>query len=253
MQLTILGSGTATPSLNRNSSGLVISVPDLLILVDIGPGTLRRMLEAGIDVKLIDAVLITHFHPDHVSDLAPFLFASNYSYGAVREKSFYVIGPEGLEQFYQGLVAVYKEWIVPKGDRLKIKEMSADSRDYLDLDHVHVLSAPSPHMKPSVHYRIEGGGVSVTVSGDTDMSDELIDLGYETDLLICECSFPEGIKSPGHLIPSEAGAIASLARAHKLLLTHMYPPCDEVDIVSQAADAFEGEIIKAEDLMTLTV
>ena len=225
----------------------------MLLLVDIGPGTIRRMLEARIDLKLIDAIFITHFHPDHVSDLVPFLFASNYTYGAVREKSFYVIGPEGLEQFYQGLVAVYKEWIVPNGDRLIVKEMSADSRDRLDISQITVLSAPSPHMRPSVHYRIEGEGISVTVSGDTDMSDELIELAHKTDLLICECSFPKGMKVPGHLVPSEAGAIAALARARKLLLTHMYPPCDEVDIVSQAAESFEGEIIRAEDLMTLTV
>ena len=76
MEITILGSGTATPSLDRNASGLMIRAAETWALVDMGPGTLRRMCEAGIDARLIDLILITHFHPDHVSDLAPFLFAS---------------------------------------------------------------------------------------------------------------------------------------------------------------------------------
>jgi ribonuclease BN (tRNA processing enzyme) len=93
----------------------------------------------------------------------------------------------------------------------------------------------------------------VTVSGDTDVTDELVHLARDTDLLVCESSMPDDLKVRGHLVPSEAGKIAASARAKRLLLTHFYPPCDEVDVVAQAAAVFSGEIIRAEDLMVLAV
>ncbi len=253
MEITILGSGTATPNLDRNASGLAVRAEGLWILVDIGPGVLRRLCEARIDSKWIDVILVTHFHPDHVSDLAPFLFASNYEYGPVRQQAFHVVGPVGLKQFYDALIGCYGSWIVPTGDRLIVREVDSQAPDTFSLGEITIRSAPSPHSFPSVSYRIEGKGVSVTVSGDTDVSEELVKLAKGTDVLVCECSFPEGIKIAGHLIPSEAGRTAARAGAKKLVLTHFYPPCDEVDIVTQAAAVFSGEIVKAKDLMVIPV
>jgi ribonuclease BN (tRNA processing enzyme) len=253
MEITILGSGTATPKLARNASGLVVKVGGLWILVDIGSGILRRLCEARIDPKLIDAILITHFHPDHVSDLVPFLFASNYEYGPVRQEAFHVVGPGGLKQLYDALVGAYGHWIVPTGDRLVMREVDPQAPDAISLGEITIRSAPSAHSYPSVSYRIERKGRSVTISGDTDVSEELVGLAEGTDVLVCECSFPDGMKIPGHLIPSEAARTAARAGAKKLVLTHFYPPCDEVDVVAQAAEVFSGEIVKAKDLMIIEV
>jgi len=253
MEVTVLGSGTATPSLERNASGLAVNAAGSWILIDMGPGTIRRLCEAGIDSRLIDAILITHFHPDHVSDLVPFLFASNYAFGPVRDEPFHLIGPEGLEQFYAGLVGVFQDWIVPRGNRLVKNQMSTRHSEEIALDQVLIKSAPTPHSFPSLSYRIEADEVSVTVSGDTDVSEALVELASDTDLFICECSMPEGRKVPGHLVPSEAGRIAARSGARKLVLTHFYPPCDEADIVEQAAVAYSSEIVKARDLMVIRV
>ena len=253
MELTVLGTGTATPSLERNASGLVVRTSELWILVDIGPGTIRRMCEARIDTKLVDLILITHFHPDHVSDLVPFLFACNYAFGPLRNEPFHLVGPQGLEQFYVGLVGVFHDWIVPKGDRLRKKEMSVAGPDEFVMGDVTVRSIPSPHSFPSVSYRLEAEGVSLTVSGDTDDSEGLVELARDTDLLVCECSMPDGEKVPGHLVPWEAGRIAARANAHRLMLTHFYPPCDRVDVAKQASATFHGKIIVARDLMVVTV
>jgi ribonuclease BN (tRNA processing enzyme) len=253
MEITFLGTGTATPNLERNASGLAVRTANLLLVVDIGPGVLRRLCEARIDSKSIDVILITHFHPDHVSDLVPFLFASNYEHGQVRQEAFHVVGPVGLKQFYDALVNCYGNWIVPKGDRLIVREVDPQGPDVFSLGEITIRSAPSTHSFPSVSYRIEGNGVSVTVSGDTDVSEELVELAKGTDVLVCESSFPDEMKIAGHLIPSEAGRTAVRAGAKKLVLTHFYPPCDQVDVVSQAAAAFAGEIFKAEDLMVIEV
>ncbi|MEI8182521.1 MAG: MBL fold metallo-hydrolase [Desulfomonile sp.] len=253
MELTILGSGTATPSLDRNASGLAIRAQDCWILADMGPGTLRRMCEAGIDTNGIDIILLTHFHADHVSDVAPFLFASNYAYGPVREEPFHIIGPQGLEQFYEALVQAFGYWIVPTNNRLIKVEMNAEGPDIFASAGATIRSRPAVHSFPCLSYRIEAEGKSVTVSGDTDFSENLIELAAGSNILVCECSLPDGMKKDGHLVPSDAGRIASEAGVGKLVLTHFYPPCNDVDVLEQAAAFFSGEILKAVDLMVIEV
>jgi len=253
MEIVILGSGTATPSLERNSSGLIIKTQKLWMAVDMGPGVMRRICEAEMDYKRIDAILITHFHPDHVADLVHLLFASNYEYGPARREPFTLIGPRGLEQFYDNLVRAYGSWIVPQGGRLIKKEMNAEAADTMQLAGLTIRSVPAAHSFPSLSYRVDADGVSVTISGDTDVSDRLTELASGSDVFICECSLPDALKVSGHLIPAEAGRIAAGARVGKLVLTHFYPPCDEVDVVAQASAVFSGEIIKAQDLMVIQV
>ncbi len=253
MKIVVLGSGTITPSRRRSASALLVEASGYKILVDIGPGALRRLCDADVDPKLIDFLLITHFHPDHVADLVPFLFASNYAYGEIRNEPFHVIGPLGVETFFNNLVGVYGNWIVPTGNRRIGKEVSATAPDRLEFENLIIRSAPANHHFPSVSYRIQYLDKSVTISGDTDVSDALITLASNSDLFICEASFPDNMKRTGHLTPGEAGVIASKARARKLVLTHFYPPSDEQDVVAEAAREFEGEILKAEDLMELTI
>ncbi len=219
MKVTILGSGTAIPDLRRNASGVAVETERSRILVDMGPGTLRRLTEARIAADTIDVILITHFHPDHVTDLAPFLFAMNYEHGPVRSAPFYVIGPEGLKELYEKLVNAFGKWIIPKGERLRLKELDTQVPGKIVFDdfRVSIRSVPAAHTFPSLSYRIEAEGFSVTISGDTDVSEELSELAADTDILICECSFPNEMKVKGHLIPAEAGAIAEKARARKLV------------------------------------
>lgn len=110
------------------------------------------------------------------------------------------------------------------------------------------------HLPNSVGYRIEfKDGKSVAVSGDTDYCQNIIDLAFEVDLLILECSFPDAKKVEGHLIPSLAGRIAIESRCKRLLLTHLYPVCDQFDIVNQCRQVYQGEIILGEDLMRIAI
>jgi ribonuclease BN (tRNA processing enzyme) len=110
------------------------------------------------------------------------------------------------------------------------------------------------HISESVGYRIEfKDGKSMTASGDTDYCQNIVDLGFEADLLVLECSFPEGKKVDGHLTPSLAGRIALESRCKRLLLTHLYPVCDQFDIVNECRQVYKGEILLGEDLMRIAV
>jgi len=73
------------------------------------------------------------------------------------------------------------------------------------------------------------------------------------DILVLECSFPDGKKVEGHLTPSLAGRIALESHCKKLLLTHFYPICDQSDILGQCSQVYPGEIILGEDLMRIAI
>ena len=249
-ELIILGSGTGIPSLRRGSPGLIVLSDSTILLIDSGSGTLRRMLEVGITYREVDILLYTHIHPDHISDLVPILFASKYA-DLPREKDLLCIGGPGFKSYFEKLKELYGSWIEPQSYHLTIKEVSQEVLLYRGL---RILSKPMAHISESGGYRIEfKDGKSMAVSGDTDYCQNIIDLAFEVDLLVLECSFPDGKKVEGHLTPSLAGRIASESHCKRLLLTHLYPVCDQFDILNQCKQVYQGQIILGEDLMRIKI
>ena len=250
LRATILGSGTCVPDLRRSACAVLVETGRSKILLDIGPGTMRRLLEYGVTIFELTHVLISHFHPDHTSELVPLLFATKYPDAQRRKRTLHVYGGQGLNAYYTGLQAVYGQWIVLPEDQLSLHEMDPVAGQ-LTCDGFSVSACSVTHRPESLAYRIDTAqGISLVYSGDTDACESLIDLATGTDLLICEASMPDGQKVTGHLTPSLAGTIAARAEAKRLVLTHLYPPCDKVDIVKQARSTYKGPIVMAEDLMT---
>jgi len=137
---------------------------------------------------------------------------------------------------------------------LRIVEMEVRGRDQVRLAGVTIDTAPMDHSPQSVAFRLTGpGGRSLVYSGDTDYSEQLVDLAQQADLLICESAFPEGLKVRGHLTPALAGEIAARAGVHRLMLTHFYPVCDQTDIEAECRRTYNGPLILARDLMRITV
>jgi ribonuclease BN (tRNA processing enzyme) len=250
-RITIIGSGTCVPRLDRSACAVLVETGRSKILLDLGPGTIRRLLEYGVTIFELSHILVSHFHPDHTSELVPLLFATKYPDANARKRKLEVIGGSGLKSFYQGLQAVYGQWIELPREQLAIQELEISIEDSLKFDDFQVTARPVNHRPESLAYRIQvRGGISMVYSGDTDECDALAELADGTDLLICESAMPDQNKVCGHLTPSLAGAIASRAKAKRLVLTHLYPPCDAVDIVKQAHNTYKGPVVVAEDLMT---
>jgi ribonuclease BN (tRNA processing enzyme) len=252
--LTVLGSGTAAPSLERSSSALIARIKEKQLLFDMGPGTTRRILEAGMDVFQTSFLFLTHFHPDHSGELASFLFSLKYANDTGRNIPLTIIGGKGLLGFYRRLNNVYGHWIEPAGSVPRFIEMDNGRADFLSFGEFTVKSMPVDHNDESIAFRIaDAAGNSFVYSGDTDYCESLIELSDHTGLLICECSFPEGHKVKGHLTPGLAGKIATKGNVHGLVLTHFYPECDEADIEKQCQKTYDGPLTLARDLMTLNV
>lgn len=250
MELTILGSGTCVPSKLRSSPGFIINISDHKVLLDGGAGTIRRLLETGHGFKEIDYIFYTHTHPDHVGDLVPLLMAMKHTPGFRREKPLSIFGPSGFQDFFDGLGKIYGNWLAAPKYKLNIIELEADSRSFGDW---RIITKPMCHSTPAIGYRFEHLGKSFVYSGDTGYCDNVIKLADKADLALLECSFPDDYKIEGHLTPSSVARVAKEADCKKLVLTHLYPPCEEIDVVSQCARVFKGEIIIAQDLQTFGV
>jgi len=249
-ELIVIGSGTGIPSLRRGAPGLIVLSDSARLLIDSGSGTLGRMLEVGVTFRDPDLLLYTHIHPDHVSDLVPIIFASKYA-DEPREKPLLCIGGPGFQSYFSKLKNLYGSWIEPQAYPLTLKEISEEA---LVCQGLRISSKPMAHIAESVGYRIEfKNGKSMAVSGDTDYCQNIIDLGFEADLLVLECSFPDGKKVEGHLTPSLAGKIGAESHCKKLLLTHLYPVCDQFDILEQCRQVYPGPIILGEDFMRIKI
>lgn len=250
MELVILGSGTCVPTLKRGPSGYALLAGRDLILIDGGSGTMRRLLEAGLSYRDIDYIFYSHPHIDHTAELLPLLFALKNTPGFVREKKLTILAPEGFRAIYDGLLSICNQWVTSPSYKIELIELWEDE---FKAEGWKVKVKPVSHTM-AIGYRIEADdGKAIAYSGDTGYCSEMIELARGADLLLIECSFPDRFAVAGHLTPSAAGAIAKSAAVKRVVLTHLYPICEDYDIVAQCRAVFDGEVVLAGDLLRLNV
>jgi len=190
MNLTVLGSGTAAPRLDRNMSGYLLEVDGKKMLFDSGPGTVRQLLKVKADLLDIDQVFYTHFHNDHINDLSAIIWSNNY--GCARKNTLNLYGPKGFKKYFKVLMKkIMKPTKLYYG--INIEEMWNNSITKISLNNkknLKIKSIKSKHTDSSISYRIEYENKSIVYSGDTDFSDNIIGISKDADLLLLECSFP---------------------------------------------------------------
>ncbi|UCE05022.1 MAG: ribonuclease Z [bacterium] len=251
MELTILGSGCGIPSLQRGAPGHLIQIDNKPLLFDSGSGTLLQLLNIGIDYKLLNHIFYTHTHSDHTADLIPLIQALRTTPNYKRKEILHIYGPEGFTNFLQILTQGFGLWLLEPNFPVEIHELN---RDRLEFSNWLVKTIPVQHSHAAIAYRVESNqGHSIVYSGDTDYCPEIIELAKKAEILILECSFPDNRKVNGHLTPSEAAEIAEKAECNHLILTHLYPPVDELEaeIHSKCHKIFSGKISIAQDYMKL--
>ncbi len=250
IRLTLLGTGTCVPSLTRSACSVLVETGGGRLLIDSGPGTMRRLLEAGTSIFEITHLLYSHLHPDHTAELVPLLFATKYPSGAGRRTPLTIVAGRGFSDFFERLRRAYGTWIEIGGGLLHVIEMDTRGRDRLELGRATVETVPVEHTPESIAFRVTSpGGKSLVYSGDTGYSESLVELSRDTDLMVCESAFPETHKVSGHLTPAEAGEIARRAGVRRLVLTHFYPQCEAADMEAECRRTYAGPLTLAEDLM----
>lgn len=248
MKLTVLGSGTCIPEPENTTSSYLIEHDNRYLLIDCGSGTLRQLVKGGYDYKAIDAVFLTHLHPDHISDLMALLHALVATPGFKRKAPLYIFGPERLQWFYSDVVLR----VLRKPDSFEvILNLCPCKESLFEFD---ITSSKTVHSADSLAYRFDTSRGTIVFTGDADYSDELVELSMGADILVADCSFPDEMKRPGHMTPSECGRLADKAGAKRLVLSHLYPVVDTPEIwINQCSSYYNGQIVLAKEFVSLSL
>ena len=134
-----------------------------------------------------------------------------------------------------------------------LSELPQECPSPIDLAGCRLSWAPAEHRRESIAYRLDAEGGAFVYTGDTEYSGSVVELARGADTLLIECSFPDESPVPGHLTPSGVARIASEAGVRRVVLTHIYPAADELDLITEVGRGFEGEILVAEDGLKLEV
>ncbi len=223
-QVIIIGSGTCVPRRERAGPATVVRMAGVTILVDSAAGTLRRLEENSIPWTSIDYLFYTHFHPDHIGELVPLIFATRYAPGFKRERPMEIYGPQGLLELHSHLQAAFGQWVEPQPQRVQLHEIPISLPARLQLPPLEVETMPVRHTPQSLAYRFRGpSGVSVVVSGDTGPCPELTELCRGAHLVVVECSMPDHAPVEGHMTPAAVEELARQSGARRVVATHFYP------------------------------
>lgn len=237
MKLTVLGGCGAWPAAGQACGGYLVACDGFTVLIDPGYATLPRLLELTA-AEDIDAVLVTHGHPDHCADLNPLLRAR--SLGDARPAALPVYAPPGaldavLRLDGRMLAGSFVPYDLAPSRPLEIGPFRLDTWAL-------------PHHVPNAGLRLSGGGKVIAYTGDTGPADALVDLARDADLLLAEATYPEVVPeedAPYLSSALQAGRTAAAAGAARLLLTHLWPGTPPEPALAAAARSYSGDLAVA--------
>lgn len=279
-RVTLLGTGSPPPSMRRFGPGVLVQAGGKSLLIDSGRGVTQRLLQVGLTVGAIDALFITHLHSDHVVGIPDLWLTGWLEAGFGQRKGpFRVYGPAGSQNLMDGLVKAY-DWDIKAriaDQKLDPANLQPEVTEFkqgviYDKGGVKVTAFDVDHgelLKPAFGFRVEYGGRSVTISGDTRFSENLIQYASGTDLLIHQVAAvrEELLASPvfkgilaHHTKPDEAGTVFTRVKPKLAVFYHLsllgtpkVPSVTEQEVVEMTRKTYAGPLVVGEDLMAFRI
>lgn len=249
MRLTILGCSGSYPSAESPASSYLIEHDGHRIVLDLGNGSFGT-LQRHVDLTwpgALDAVVLSHCHLDHCADIGS-LYVQRHYYSPPAPR-LTVLGPSDARA---RAVAIYG-----KQDEAGLDEefdFVTFSRASTTIGPFTIQTARAVHPVEAYSIRVSAGGRSITYSGDSALSDRLVDLAHDTDLALFEASFIGTEFPPGvHMSAGEAGRAAREAAVGRLVLTHHVVMNDPAVVLAEASAEFDGPVTLASSGLAIDV
>ena len=193
LKITLCGTSSPLPAPGRAQACIAVETPKHLYLVDAGSGSAATANLAGVPTEKLRGILLTHFHSDHISDIGDF---NLNSWVAGRPQPLQVIGPDGVDRIVEGLNIAYEldrgyrvshhgaEFLNPELGILQsrsIKEGVIVDEDGLRIT---AFEVSHPPIEPAFGYRLDYGGRSVVISGDSLVTDKIVEISDGADVVL---------------------------------------------------------------------
>ncbi len=232
MKLTILGCYGPYPPAGGCCSGYLLRKEGYSLLIDCGNGVLSRLQE-HMSYYYLNAVILSHLHADHVSDIMIMRYGLEMAYErGLRSEPLPLYAPAEPGPEFERLPYKNAYDVIPLG-----------TDQELQIGPFNIQTRLGVHSIPSLAYRIQSSSETMVYSGDTEYHNSLAEFAADADLFLCESSFQDADMQrnlPNHLSAAQAAEVASEARVKRLLLTHRHPARDPEILLTEAKKHFPG-------------
>jgi ribonuclease Z len=271
MEVTLLGTGTPSPSIERFGPATVIEANGRYFVFDTGRGITMRLQQAGIPLSKIEHIFLTHLHSDHISGLSD-LWLTSWIWQ--RPHPIQLVGPVGTAALAQHLELAHQAdfsyrtkntKLNPKSFTLHTQEISSEGIVYQQ-DGIKITAFLVDHypVEPAYGYRIDSGEQSIVISGDTTYSKNLIKHAKDVDLLIHEITAVNADLLAQnkrlrkvlsyHTTPEQAAKVFKAVQPKAAIYTHVLLfGIDEQSVLEATRSCFDGDVRMGHDLMKIGV
>jgi ribonuclease BN (tRNA processing enzyme) len=240
--ITLLGTGTCQIELERRASSVLIELDGMYVLFDCGHGIVQRLLDVGVQHKDVEHIVVSHFHPDHVSDLVPFLHAGAKSRRDPRSTDLHIYGPPGVQKLIEGFVGIFGLHAFQQpGYHLVVHEVT-EEQIQIGPHHFDFISLP-----PAGNHGLcfEWKGRRYAMTGDSDFHEAEIAFLKDVDLAIIDS---------GHSSDEQIVQLVVASQAKMIVCSHLYRELDVHHLqVLAEAEGYRGTIVVGRDLMTFVL
>jgi ribonuclease BN (tRNA processing enzyme) len=240
--ITLLGTGTCQIEHERRASSVLLELDGLPILFDCGHGVVQRLLETGVRHDRLNHVILSHFHPDHVSDLIPLMQAGAWSRRDPRSTDLHIYGPSGTQSLVDGLMHIFNPASFAQPSyQVRVHEITEDSFtiERFRFDFISLPPANNHGLRFTWH------GKRYAITGDSYYHEQEIDFLRGVDLAIIDSGHPQD---------AEIVQLAAQSQAKVIVCSHLYRELHAEHLQKQTTEAgYTGTILVGRDLMSFVL